>query len=193
MPHTGNSVMTLRLLCIEIVRAARLRPPLLFPGVLLLSTRHWIALEPKRDQVVAVSEDLKMKIKAVIETAIYVDDLRAAETFYQTVLGLNVIGQEPGRHDFFQVGASSILLAFIADTTLKEDKTPHGARGPGHFALGIEPEALDTWRQKLQENAIIIEDEVEWPKGGKSIYFRDPAGNSVELITPGVWGLPSGW
>lgn len=29
--------------------------------------------------------------------------------------------------------------------------------------------------------------------GGKSIYFRDPAGNSVELVTPGIWGLPSGW
>jgi catechol 2,3-dioxygenase-like lactoylglutathione lyase family enzyme len=24
-------------------------------------------------------------------------------------------------------------------------------------------------------------------------YFRDPSGNLVELLTPGVWGLPSGW
>ena len=44
-----------------------------------------------------------VRIQAVIETAIYVDDLRAAETFYQTVLGLPVIGKEPGRHVFFQV------------------------------------------------------------------------------------------
>src|SRR4029077_18016396 len=28
---------------------------------------------------------------------------------------------------------------------------------------------------------------------GRSIYFRDPAGNLVELVTPGIWGLPSGW
>ena len=28
---------------------------------------------------------------------------------------------------------------------------------------------------------------------GTSLYVRDPAGNSVELITPGLWGLPSGW
>jgi catechol-2,3-dioxygenase len=135
-----------------------------------------------------------LKIKAIIETAIYVEDLGATETFYRTILGLTVIAKETGRHIFFQVGASDVLLAFIADATLKGDqRTPHGAKGPGHFALGIETDTLDLWRQKLQENAIAIEDEVVWPRGGKSIYFRDPAGNCVELITPGVWGSSSGW
>jgi catechol 2,3-dioxygenase-like lactoylglutathione lyase family enzyme len=135
-----------------------------------------------------------VNINAIIETAIYVTDLEATEAFYGTILGLGVMGKEPGRHVFFQVGASSVLLAFIADATLKGDqRTPHGAKGPGHFALGIAADALDAWRQKLQENGIAIEDEVVWPRGGKSIYFRDPSGNSVELVTPGVWGLPSGW
>jgi catechol 2,3-dioxygenase-like lactoylglutathione lyase family enzyme len=135
-----------------------------------------------------------MKINAIFETAIYVDDLQATEAFYRTVLGLTVIATELGHHVFFQVGASSVLLAFIAEATLKGDHLPpHGARGPGHFALGIEADALDIWRQKLQEGGVSIEKEVEWPRGGKSIYFRDPAGNLVELNTPGVWGLPSGW
>jgi catechol 2,3-dioxygenase-like lactoylglutathione lyase family enzyme len=134
-----------------------------------------------------------LKIKAVVETAIYVDDLLAAETFYGTVLGLAVIAKEPRRHVFFQVGEASVLLAFLAETTLREGRTPHGAKGPGHFALGIETETLEAWRHKLQANGVAIEDEVTWPRGGKSIYFRDPSGNSVELITPGVWGLPSGW
>ena len=137
---------------------------------------------------------MTMTIKAIIETAIYVDDLDETETFFGTILGLRVMGKEPGRHVFFQVGEASVLLAFIADATLKGDQLPpHGAKGPGHFALGIEADALDAWRQKLQESGVAIEKEVEWPRGGKSIYFRDPAGNSVELITPGVWGLPSGW
>lgn len=135
-----------------------------------------------------------MSIKAIIETAIYVDDLDGTEAFYRTILGLTVIAKESGRHVFFQVGESSVLLAFIADATLKGDHLPaHGAKGPGHFALGIEADALDAWRQKLKESGIAIEQEVEWPRGGKSLYFRDPAGNSVELVTPGVWGLPSGW
>jgi catechol 2,3-dioxygenase-like lactoylglutathione lyase family enzyme len=134
-----------------------------------------------------------LNIKAIIETAIYVDDLDTTETFYRTILGLTVIAKETGRHIFFQVGDSDVHLAFIADATIKGDqRTPHGAKGPGHFALGIEIEALGLWRQKLHEDAIAIEDEVEWPRGGKSLYFRDPAGNCVELITTGVWGSSSG-
>src|SRR5947208_711049 len=70
---------------------------------------------------------------------------------------------------------------------------PHGATGPGHFAPGIEAESLDPWRKLLRGHGVTIEKEVERPRGGKSLYFRDPAGNSVELVTPGVWGLPSGW
>jgi catechol 2,3-dioxygenase-like lactoylglutathione lyase family enzyme len=135
-----------------------------------------------------------VKINAVIETAIYVDDLQATEAFYGTILGLRVMGKEPGRHVFLQVGEASVLLAFRAETTLKGDLLPpHGATGPGHFALGIEVEAFDAWRKLLQGHGVSIEKEVEWPRGGKSLYFRDPAGNSVELVTPGVWGLPSGW
>jgi catechol 2,3-dioxygenase-like lactoylglutathione lyase family enzyme len=135
-----------------------------------------------------------MKINAITETAIYVDDVQAAETFYSTVLGLNVIAREPGHHVFFQVGESNMLLAFVAKATLKSDQLPtHGATGPGHFALGIAADAFDAWRKRLHEHGVVIEKEMAWPRGGKSIYFRDPAGNLVELVTPGIWGLPSGW
>jgi catechol 2,3-dioxygenase-like lactoylglutathione lyase family enzyme len=70
---------------------------------------------------------------------------------------------------------------------------PHGNAGPGHFALGIPTESFDEWKTHLSNHGIEIEKEVTWPRGGKSIYFRDPAGNSVELVTRGLWGLPSGW
>jgi catechol 2,3-dioxygenase-like lactoylglutathione lyase family enzyme len=104
------------------------------------------------------------------------------------------MGREPGRHVFFQAGQASVLLAFFAEATLKGDVLPsHGSRGPGHFALGIDAESLESWRHHLIASGVSIEREVSWPKGGRSLYFRDPAGNSVELVTPGVWGLASGW
>jgi catechol 2,3-dioxygenase-like lactoylglutathione lyase family enzyme len=133
-------------------------------------------------------------VRGVIETGIYVDNIEAAEAFYGGILGLRTIGKEAGRHVFFQAGDCGVLLAFLPEATLRGDVLPaHGAKGPGHFALGIERPSLDDWRERLNTCGVAIEKEVQWPAGGKSLYFRDPAGNSVELVTPGLWGLPSGW
>lgn len=132
-------------------------------------------------------------IEHLVEAGIYADDLEAAETFYRDVLGLAVLTKEPGRHVFFQAG-NSVLLVFRPEETLKGAALPsHGARGPGHFALGIPSDSLDAWKQRLQLHGVEVEKEMDWPRGGKSLYFRDPAGNSVELVTRGLWGLPSGW
>jgi catechol 2,3-dioxygenase-like lactoylglutathione lyase family enzyme len=133
-------------------------------------------------------------IESIIETGVYVDDLDRAEAFYRDVLGLALIDREPGRHVFFRVGASAVLLVFVAEACLKGEVLPaHGATGPGHFAFGVRPGALAAWRERLAGHGVAIEKEVAWPRGGRSLYFRDPAGNSVEILTPGVWGLPSGW
>ncbi len=133
-------------------------------------------------------------VETVVETAVYADDLDAMERFYATVLGLPLIGKEADRHVFFRAGPGSVFLIFKPDTTLRGDILPaHGARGPGHFALGIKADAYEAWRRHLLERGVAIEREHTWPAGGKSIYFRDPAGNVAELITPGVWGTPAGW
>jgi catechol 2,3-dioxygenase-like lactoylglutathione lyase family enzyme len=133
-------------------------------------------------------------IQDLVEIGVYADDLDQAEHFYAEVLGLSIRGKEAGRHVFFQVGDRAMLLVFRPEATLRGDLLPaHGSRGPGHFALGIATEDLEAWRRRLGEHRIAIEHEETWPLGGHSLYFRDPAGNSVELITPGVWGLPTGW
>ena len=133
-------------------------------------------------------------ITTVVETGLYVHDLQSTTSFYHGILGLPVLMVEEDRHVFFRVGDSSVLLAFLPETTAKGETLPaHGAKGPGHFALGIPKESLEDWRDHLHRHGIAIEQEVRWPRGGVSLYFRDPSGNSVELLTPGLWGLPSGW
>lgn len=132
-------------------------------------------------------------VQHVVEAGLYAVDLEQAEAFYREVLGLELIVKEAGRHVFFRAG-ESMLLIFNPDATGQGGDLPsHGARGRGHVALGIPADAINEWRDRLQGHGVEIEREVTWPKGGRSLYFRDPGQNSLELVTPGVWGLPSGW
>ena len=44
-------------------------------------------------------------------------------------------------------------------------------------------------REWLAANGLAIEEEREWPRGGTSLYFRDPDGHLLEVATPGVWSI----
>jgi catechol 2,3-dioxygenase-like lactoylglutathione lyase family enzyme len=59
--------------------------------------------------------------------------------------------------------------------------------GAGHIGFRIPAESLAEWRRRLRKREIAIESEFQWPAGGISIYFRDPDGHLLELLTPGVW------
>ena len=131
-----------------------------------------------------------MQANRILETCLCVDDLHAAEEFYSRVLGLKVYARVEGRHVFFQCGAGMFLL-FNAKQTAKADGSmpTHGTLGPGHAAFAAEESEIAEWRAQLQQEGVKIESEIDWPSGGHSIHFRDPAGNSVELATPRLWGL----
>ena len=65
----------------------------------------------------------------------------------------------------------------------------HGAAGPGHACFRVAGPALDFWAKKLEEAGIAIEADFRWPNGARSLYFRDPAGNSLECAEPGLWNI----
>jgi catechol 2,3-dioxygenase-like lactoylglutathione lyase family enzyme len=136
-----------------------------------------------------------MKPAAILESALYVTDLDAAEAFYRDVLGLERIARAEGRHVFFRCGGG-ILLLFDADATqvpppadARLPVPPHGARGPGHLCFAATAAEIDAWKARLAAAGVAVEAELSWPKGGRSIYFRDPAGNSLEFAEPLIWGL----
>ena len=131
-----------------------------------------------------------MKARGILETCLYADDLGAAENFYRTILGLEVSVKDEGRHVFFRCGHRVFLIFNPARTReLVTDIPPHGADGPGHAAFAVREDELSTWRAHMKRQGVVIEREITWPNGGGSIYFRDPAGNSIELATPKIWGL----
>ena len=130
-----------------------------------------------------------MKIDRILETCLYVDDLAAAEKFYQRILNVEPFSRVKHRHVFFRFGESMLLLFNPIETAKAVGNVPtHGAHGPGHVAFAITRDQIELCRRLLQENGIAIEAEITWPSGGQSIYFRDPAGNSVEFATVQVWG-----
>jgi catechol 2,3-dioxygenase-like lactoylglutathione lyase family enzyme len=131
-------------------------------------------------------------IRGVLETAIYVDDLGRARAFYEDVLGLRPMYAD-GRMSAYDAGPGSAFLVFKRGASNHRTALPGGAipahdgRGPLHFAFAIPRAALAEWEAHLERERVTIEDRVTWPRGGHSIYFRDPDGHLVELATPGLW------
>ena len=113
--------------------------------------------------------------------------------FYERVLGLVRHAEAPGRHVFFKL-ADQVLLLFNPNQTLipdTDDGLPiptHGAQGQGHICFRLDPNQEAAWRAHLEQEGVEIESDFIWPgTGARSIYFRDPAGNSVELGEAKIW------
>ncbi len=133
---------------------------------------------------------INLRLGRILETSLYADDLDQAEAFYQSVLGLAVFAKETGRHIFFKLGDQILLIFNPAKTTGIFESVPHGACGPGHVAFAVTMSGLDGWKARLRDKGVKIEKEIDWPGGGRSLYFRDPAGNCLELASPLIWRMP---
>lgn len=130
----------------------------------------------------------------VLETALYAPNLDETAAFYEQVLGLERFAEVKGRHVFFRAGPAVLLIFAPQATRVPPGPNalpvpPHGTDGPGHVCFAATEEELARWRRRLAEAGVAIESDFEWPQGGRSIYFRDPAGNSVEFAEPRIWGL----
>lgn len=129
-------------------------------------------------------------ISSVFETVLYSPKVLESAEFLARVLGLVPIRPPTAQSAVFRIAAESMLLVVDPSyTRLTGRGAPaHGATGPGHAAVRIDEGDYERWKAWLIEMGVEIEMEVAWPPGGRSIYFRDPAGNSLELAAGNVWG-----
>jgi len=133
-------------------------------------------------------------LTGVIETSLYVDDLDRASHFYENVFGVSRI-EGDARFRAYSVGGRSVLLLFKRGASNTVTDLPFGQIGPHdgsgslHLAFEIPASELADWEARLAEKKISIESTVHWPRGGTSLYFRDPDNHLVELATPGVWSI----
>lgn len=129
---------------------------------------------------------------AILETAIYATDLDSAEAFYGGLIGLEKIIRAGDRHVFFWL-EGSVLLIFNPEKTESQPAglslpiPGHGSRGPGHLCFKATRAEQAEWQTKLESAGYPLESKVDWPNGAQSVYFRDPASNSIEFAEPDLW------
>ena len=134
--------------------------------------------------------------RAILETILYAGDLAAVERFYRDVLGLEPYSKQAGRQVFYRIG-DQMLLIFNPEATVsppardaKLPVPPHGALGEGHVCFRASAAEIEAWHAHLSSKGVAIEADFAWPGGGRSIYFRDPAGNCLEFAEARIWSLP---
>ena len=132
-----------------------------------------------------------LAIRRIVETCINVSGIARAQLFYEKLFGFEVM-EHDDRFCALRVGPDVLLLFTqgASDTPIPVKGgliPPHNTTGSGHFAFAVSAAELNRWRDVLTEQAIQIESEINWERGGRSIYFRDPDGNLLELVTPGTW------
>ena len=137
-------------------------------------------------------QERALAVDGLLETSLYARDLQRTAAFYRDLFGLKTLVDSP-RLIAFEIARRSVLLVFQAGAT-EEDVVEargvipgHEGRGRLHLAFSIGAQDLDAWRKRLAERGVDLAGEYRWPRGGVSLYMRDPDGALVELATPGLW------
>jgi catechol-2,3-dioxygenase len=124
-------------------------------------------------------------VNGLLETSLYVDDLPRAAEFYQSLFGFAPMVLSE-RLIALAVREGQVLLLFKKRASLHQN-APHDGDGQLHLTFAIAEDEIAAWRLHLREHNIPIEEEIAWPRGGTSLYFRDPEGHLLEVGTPGIW------
>jgi catechol 2,3-dioxygenase-like lactoylglutathione lyase family enzyme len=145
------------------------------------------------------------RVRCVDHLTIPCLDLGVAEAFYVGVLGARVLLRvdEPflrrlGRADDAKAGAIHTSVVFDdgprIDLFVQASGRPPPMSGHPHVALAIPPGEMLRWKARLAERAVPTFGPTRLgPPGQASLYFNDPFGNHLELVTKGFVGdLPVG-
>lgn len=135
-----------------------------------------------------------MRVGGILETALYVTDMKRSAEFYRRLFGFGTL-LDSERLVALDVAGRNVLLLFPEGGTKEPFAVPggvippHSGTGQNHFAFSIASEDVESWRLHLESEGVTVESVVDWPSGAKSLYFRDPDGNLAELISPGFWSI----
>jgi catechol 2,3-dioxygenase-like lactoylglutathione lyase family enzyme len=133
-------------------------------------------------------------VAGLLETSLYVEKLERSKRFYQMLFQFQIL-VEDDRFCALNAAGRQVLLLFQKEASRQPAVVPggtipgHGGSGQLHLAFAIAASDWDGWKSRLQDGNVHIESIVDWPRGGRSLYFRDPDNHLIELATPGIWSI----
>jgi catechol 2,3-dioxygenase-like lactoylglutathione lyase family enzyme len=132
------------------------------------------------------------RISQILETSLYVDDLAQSRAFYEGIFRFSALYMDE-RMCAMEIPGEQVLLLFRHGMTDEPAPVangfipPHHGAGNLHLAFAIPLGEIPAWEAHLAECGVAVESRLVWPRGGISLYFRDPDGHSLEVATPGLW------
>jgi len=125
-------------------------------------------------------------------------DLPVAEVFYVGVLGARILMRideaflrKVGRFEDADKGAIHTSVVFSGgpriDLFIQPEGQPPPLAGHPHHAFHVRPGELLKWKRRLNDAGVPTYGPTRLgPPGQASLYFNDPSGNHLELVTQGI-------
>lgn len=131
-----------------------------------------------------------MRVHSLGHVVLKVRELERSVPFYTEVLGLKEVARYDDRMVFFSIVDNHHDVALL-QTGVDAPAAPDASPGLAHVALKIG-DSLDELRSAkswLEKNGVEIERTADHIVS-KSLYFRDPDGNQIEVFVDGdpkIW------
>jgi len=124
-----------------------------------------------------------IRLTRIGHVALRVADVERSRAFYTTLLGFEVVEEDPDHGGVFMAleGLSHTIDLFPVDDAQTAPAQTPGAVGVRHVAFLVDSEqALKEAYETLQANGVTIVRAIDHVSQ-KSIYFQDPDGNLLEI------------
>lgn len=124
--------------------------------------------------------DSKLPIRSLDYTVIFARQMQTMRKFYGETLGLSLHKELGSQWIEFRVGSN--ILALTERGLIFDDPSPPTGVLSLQLAFRVTPSEVATCASTLQERGVtIISGPTDQPWGHRTLFFRDPDGNVLEI------------
>ena len=120
-------------------------------------------------------------IRAIDYTVIFVRDMATMRRFYEDILGFELLRELSPRWIEYRVGGNTLALA-EPSLTAADAPTPYGSASL-QLAFKVAVPEVDRCADELARQGVaLVSPPTDRPFGHRTLFFRDPDGNLLEVF-----------